>query len=709
MPLKYLNRSNNSTAISAGNSVLFNGSNQYLSVASNSAFDFGTGDFTIEGWINPTSIDGTYRCVFSIGNPVQIYARSGTLEIYFNDSDNTITYIVFASNGPLNAITANTWAHFAVVRSGTTFTAYINGVAGTPTTGVSAAVASTSTDAVIGNVLNLYPFSGYISNLRVVKGTAVYTSNFTPSTTPLTAIANTSLLTCNAPTIVDSSNNNFTITNNGAATVSSTVPFTASFTPAPSGMKFKNRNNSGTPTSTGKSVQFNGSNQYLSLASNAVFNFGTGSFTVECWFYATANVSSQQCLITNYSGPSAGWAIQITSGVIGANLSGDGFDISGGSPAINTWYHVALSGAQGSIKLFLNGVQIGSTYTGAVSMDTSAATTVGNIVGTAYMNGYISNVRVVKGTALYTSSFTVPTSPLTAIANTSLLTCNAATIVDNSSNNLTITNNNSATVSSTTPFTVASAASTMKMRKVNADPTIVTSGLVLNLDAGNASSYPGSGTSWSDLSGNNNNGTLFNGPAFSNSSADVISFDGADDYFQANINTIALDGDPSLSVDMFVRRRTGTNIGGGGELVGGSFWGIGGMGQGNSINGWTPTANLIHLDIYDSTRLATSAYYPENQFVHICWTKNGAGAETTNIKCYVNGSEVALTKTRNATRANQFNTSTSGKGVCLGRANADSASFPAPIDIGTFKVYSRALSSNEVLQNYNVIRARFGL
>ena len=237
----------------------------------------------------------------------------------------------------------------------------------------------------------------------------------------------------------------------------------------------------------------------------------------------------------------------------------------------------------------------------------------------------------------------------------------------------------------------------------------VTDNLVLSLDAANIKSYPKSGTSWNDLSGNNNNGTLYNGPGFSNSSADVISFDGADDYFQANVNTIALDGDPSLSVDMFVRRRTGTNIGGGGELAGGSFWGIGGSGQGNSINGWTPTTNLIHLDIHNSTRLATSAYYPENQFVHICWTKNGAGAETTNIKCYVNGSEVALTKTRNATRANQFNTSTSGKGVCLGRANADSGIFPAPIDIGTFKVYSRALSSSEALQNYSSNKSRFGL
>lgn len=183
-----------------------------------------------------------------------------------------------------------------------------------------------------------------------------------------------------------------------------------------------------------------------------------------------------------------------------------------------------------------------------------------------------------------------------------------------------------------------------------------------------------------------------------------LEFDGVDDYIQANVNTTTLDGDPSLTVDMFVRRRTGTNIGGSA-----GFWGIGGSGQGNSIEGWTPTANLIHLDVYDSTRLATSYYYPEGEFTHICWTKNGPGTETTNVKCYINGVEVSLTKTRNATRTNQLNTSTNGIGICLGRINANSSSFHAPIDIGSFKVYDRALTSNEVQQNFNANRSRFGI
>ena len=235
-------------------------------------------------------------------------------------------------------------------------------------------------------------------------------------------------------------------------------------------------------------------------------------------------------------------------------------------------------------------------------------------------------------------------------------------------------------------------------------PRIVTDGLVLCLDAADNNSYPGTGTTWTDLSGNGNNGTLNNGPTFSSANKGYISFDGTNDYMQANINTAVLDGDPSFTVEMLVRRRTGTNIG-----ANAGFWGIGGTGQGNSIEGWTPTANLIHLDTYDSTRLATSTNYPEGSFINLIWTKNGAGMETTNVKCFLNGIELALTKTRNATRTNQLNTSTNGVGICLGRIVANENNFHTPVDIALFKIYSRALSTSEVLQNYNATKGRFNL
>ena len=68
----------------------------------------------------------------------------------------------------------------------------------------------------------------------------------------------------------------------------------------------------------------------------------------------------------------------------------------------------------------------------------------------------------------------------------------------------------------------------------NNGPTIVTNGLVLALDAGDRNSYPGTGTTWRDLSGNNNNGTLTNGPTFNTGSLGSIVFDGVDDYVLIN-------------------------------------------------------------------------------------------------------------------------------------------------------------------------------
>jgi len=138
----------------------------------------------MEGWAYVTSIDANFRTILSIGNPVQIYARNGTIDCYFNDSDDTSTYIVNNMQGPASSISVNTWFHFAVVRNGTTFTAYVNGVAGAAATGVSAAVFYSAQPIRIGVASDgsSFPFTGYIDDLRITKGFARYTANFTPPT-----------------------------------------------------------------------------------------------------------------------------------------------------------------------------------------------------------------------------------------------------------------------------------------------------------------------------------------------------------------------------------------------------------------------------------------------------------------------------------------------------------------------------------------------
>ena len=230
---------------------------------------------------------------------------------------------------------------------------------------------------------------------------------------------------------------------------------------------------------------------------------------------------------------------------------------------------------------------------------------------------------------------------------------------------------------------------------------IVTNGLVLCLDAFNTRSYPGSGSIWYDASGNGNNGTLYNTPTYVSGPAGYISFNGTNQYMQANIGTTSLNGDPSCTIEFVVQvPQNFSNAG---------FWGLGGAGQGLSFEGWAPSTNRIHFDMYDSTRLDTGIDYVLNTWYHIVWTKNGPGVETTNVVNYINNVQSTLTKTRSVTSGPALNTSTAGVGTALGRINGNSDSFYAAARIGVYRLYNRALSSTEVAQNFNAIRGRYGL
>jgi hypothetical protein len=205
----------------------FNGSNQSLTIANNSAFNLTTGNWTIEGWFN-TSTPGASAAtntLFCVGNPIQIYAQSNTVAMYVS-STNGGAYFVNPASGPANSVIANVWNHFACVKNGNNYTTYVNGIAGVTVTSATAPAVSTG-----ANGIGYYPpgnnvfFSGLISNIRVVNGTAVYNSNFVPSTSPLTATSGTQLLTLQNSTIVDNSSNAFSITNNGSTTISQQYPF----------------------------------------------------------------------------------------------------------------------------------------------------------------------------------------------------------------------------------------------------------------------------------------------------------------------------------------------------------------------------------------------------------------------------------------------------------------------------------------------------
>ena len=463
----------NITSIAA-NSVLFNGSNQYLTLPASSNWAM-TGDFTVECWVNtnlPSNYSGT---ILSLGSNSSAYAglrfqitraSSGatpvSIEVLISTSGGS-----WGLTGQTSALMVNgIWNHVAVVRSGGVVTTYINGVGYNMGTvnGTLYAGPYNAIGKLDGYSPSGFYYNGYISNLRVVSGAALYTSNFAVPTSPLLAVSGTQLLTCNAPTIVDSSTNNFTITNNGSATVSSLSP---TFRASTNNFQFARR----ASTLSGKSVSFNGSN-YLTLTPNSSLAFGTNNFTVEMWIYPTSISAGSDNVLIEMRSSNNGKPVYVVrpNSALGTN-TGAGvayLQTAAGVITTNSWQHIAFVRNSGTLTIYVNGVLKTSTSdTGAYTYD---AFKIGSGLDNSY-TGYISNLRIVNGTALYTTNFTPPTSPLTAIANTSLLTCNADTIFDSSTNNFTITNNNSATVSSVSPFVASSGG--MSLKKVYADPIVL--------------------------------------------------------------------------------------------------------------------------------------------------------------------------------------------------------------------------------------------
>ena len=207
-------------------SAFFDGNGDALTVASSSDFALGTGDFTLEAWVYSTTYANFPYILDGRTNP----GSSSNAPALYIHSNNNINYYVAGSNQISTSYSSyqNKWTHIAIVRNSGTTTLYLDGV--------SKGTWSDSTNYtdqgpfVIGrhgdSSLATYCLNGYISNLRIVKGTAVYSSNFSTPNAPLTAITNTKLLTCQNSTgsITDASSSNHTITASGNTTASTLAP-----------------------------------------------------------------------------------------------------------------------------------------------------------------------------------------------------------------------------------------------------------------------------------------------------------------------------------------------------------------------------------------------------------------------------------------------------------------------------------------------------
>jgi len=179
-------------------------------------------------------------------------------------------------------------------------------------------------------------------------------------------------------------------------------------------------------TSGSGSLAFSSNTQLLTYPTNAGYAFGTGDYTIEGWVYINGVQANSVATIVGATG-TGGLVFSLSGGTTPTSVSinpyGSGNTVTASfSFSLSTWYHIAVARSSGSTKIFVNGTQYGTTTTDNTNYAQQPMALSGVAAsGSQNLNGYISNIRLVKGTAVYTANFTAPTAPLTAITNTTML------------------------------------------------------------------------------------------------------------------------------------------------------------------------------------------------------------------------------------------------------------------------------------------------
>ena len=434
---------------------------------------------------------------------------------------------------------------------------------------------------------------------------------------------------------------------------------------------------------TSGSLSFSGSN-YLSVSNDVALNPGTGSFTIEFWTYLNSRTNNASFwrgntngvdIFMNGSGKLALGQAQIST------LITDSVNMTTVS-----WVHVAAVKNGSTITLYKNGVSVGSSGS-APNFVTDTINYIGN-QGSFRIRGYMTDLRVVIGVGVYTGTFTPPTSPLTATQNsgtnisaitegqTQLLlntTNDANFLKDSSTNNFTVTNTGSVTSSSYEPFTPTPA-------------NYVTTGLKLNLDPGNTSSYSGTGTTWTDISDSGLSGTMSAGVTYSSSNGGTMVFSGLSTAV-VTINTASAVTSLTNNFTVEVWYTSNNNHP---ELI------STGVGSNGFCFGWfSSTGTAWKVTKYGRIDLTAGAI-PQNTTWHQAILTYSS---TAGVSVYIDGSLSGST-------ANTTNLAVSSPAtIYIGRLENGYHNG----SIGIVRVYNTVLSTTDITQNFNANRSRYGI
>ena len=368
-----------------------------LNTFPNSAFTYGTGDFTIEWWSFQTATNGaqgiwrnsTNDATNSIGLWT-IAQPGGRISVSIG---NGVTTDVIQSN---NVITTNTWNHYAFVRTGTLFRLYVNGVAQTSTLTSNIDLPQQVGIMQIGNAFGNY--YGRITNFRIVKGTAVYTTNFTPSTQPLKAISGTSLLVLasdSANFLIDRGPFAHTITNS-ASTFSSTSPFASvreakgNFTMVSGGPTYSSTN--------GGSLIFDGNDSITCTGTTTVT-----AATFLCWIRRNGTQETYDGIIFSRGTSTTGMSFYSSNqlGYTWNNAANTYNWASGLTIPDLTWCMVALSVTPTSATAYLCQSSGITTATNTVSHTSTTLDAIRIGFDAAFSRYFVGNIAIAQ---IYTTS-----------------------------------------------------------------------------------------------------------------------------------------------------------------------------------------------------------------------------------------------------------------------------------------------------------------
>ena len=384
----------------------------------------GTGDFTIEAWVH-----ANYWQSNSYGWSGSILSN-GYLEIRFSDgATNSGRATVYNTGSAISGMSTpviagflavQQWHHIALVRNSGTLTLYVNGTAACSTTFTTNLTQENFATSSLEN----------ICDLRIVKGAAVYTANFTPPTEPLTNIPGTLFLIYSQNNrdkfFSDISDNKMVQSNTTGTNAIGATPFA----PFPAADKYD-------PAVHGGSLYMDhGQNaSRINYVTRNLPGMGTGDYTLEFWLNRVQpNATQESAYVILESSAGQGIAVWTSfqqfrlsiktaaSSVLNQTIDANYYGLSSNPTYFrNFWDHIAIVRSSGTTIFYINGINCGSTtlsydITGdlGISLNRSPNSTYGT-------GSFISDIRYVKGTAVYTSAFDTPTSVLTAIPGTELL------------------------------------------------------------------------------------------------------------------------------------------------------------------------------------------------------------------------------------------------------------------------------------------------